>query len=144
MTGHMELEIITAIETAVRAQVTEVYVPACLGQAGILFNHRPYITVLQAGELYYRDIVGTRFELFVTGGFLEVRDNRVTVIADSVERPDSWIREDLETRLQTSEAQIQSASSGTISPDELIIELANQRDLLCRLDVLQKVTRPGH
>jgi len=57
------------------------------GQLGILPDHAPLLTVLQPGELLLRKD-GEEISMAVSGGFLEVRLNRVTILADTAERAD--------------------------------------------------------
>jgi F-type H+-transporting ATPase subunit epsilon len=52
---------------------------------GILANHAPLVSALGVGELSYRTPDGAETLMAAGGGFLEVADNRVTILADSVE-----------------------------------------------------------
>ncbi len=62
-----------------------VVAPGVQGQLGILPHHAPLMTMLQPGELMVRK--GSEEQsIFVSGGFLEVRDNKVVVLADTAER----------------------------------------------------------
>jgi F-type H+-transporting ATPase subunit epsilon len=64
--------------------VTEVTAPGAYGQIGILPDHAALVTTLEPGELAYKQ--GGRTGKFqIGGGFAEVRDNVVTVLADSGE-----------------------------------------------------------
>jgi len=65
--------------------VDAVIAPGVEGQLGILPHHAPLMTTLQPGELTWRkDNVETCIAVF--GGFLEVRPDRVIVLADAAER----------------------------------------------------------
>ncbi len=68
-------------------QVNTVTVPGRGGELGILPGHAPLISELQSGVLSY-DEDGTTFQLHVSGGFVEVNDDRVSVLAEVAERPD--------------------------------------------------------
>ena len=62
-----------------------VIAPAVSGQIAVLANHAPLLAALDAGELIVRS--GDEEEdLAVSGGFIEVRENRVIVLADTAER----------------------------------------------------------
>jgi F-type H+-transporting ATPase subunit epsilon len=64
--------------------VREVTAPGAYGQIGILPDHAALVTTLEAGELSYKqDGRSGRFQ--IGGGFAEVRDNVMTVLADSGE-----------------------------------------------------------
>ena len=65
-------------------RVREVTAPAAWGQVGILPDHAALVTTLDAGELSYKQDGRTgRFQ--IGAGFAEVRDNVVTVLAESAE-----------------------------------------------------------
>ena len=68
-------------------QVNSVTVPGRGGELGILPGHAPLISDLQTGVLAY-DEAGTTFQLHVSGGFVEVNADRVSVLAEIAERPD--------------------------------------------------------
>lgn len=68
-------------------QVNSVTVPGRGGELGILPGHAPLISDLQTGVLSY-DEEGTTFQLHVSGGFVEVNNDRVSVLAEVAERPE--------------------------------------------------------
>ena len=59
--------------------------PAAEGQLGILQGHSPVLAVLREGNVLIRPTSGEAFEAHVTGGFLSVDSDVVTIVADSVE-----------------------------------------------------------
>ena len=68
-------------------EVDAVIAPGVEGQLGILPHHAPLLTMLQAGELILRkDNDETCIAIY--GGFLEVRPDRIIVLADAAERAD--------------------------------------------------------
>ena len=80
----MRLEIITAEREVYADDVDMLVAPGIEGQLGILPHHAPLMTVLQPGELIIRKD-GEETYLAVTGGFLEVIGNKVTILADACE-----------------------------------------------------------
>ena len=67
--------------------VREVTAPGAFGEIGVLPDHAALVTALESGVLSYRqDAAVVRFE--IAGGFAEVRDNVMTVLADSAQRLD--------------------------------------------------------
>ncbi len=65
--------------------VDEVVAPGSEGEFTVLPQHAPLLTMIKPGIM--RVIKGGQEEdLAITGGFLEVRDDRVTILADAVER----------------------------------------------------------
>ena len=81
----IRLDIVTAEQSVYSDDVDIVIAPGVEGQLGILPNHTPLMTMLQPGELIARK-GKEEFSLAVSGGFLEVRPERVIVLADSAER----------------------------------------------------------
>ena len=83
----LKFEIVTAERVVYSDDVDIVIAPGIQGQMGILPGHAPILTMLRADELVVRKD-GEETVMFVSGGFLEVMQNRVTVLADVAERVD--------------------------------------------------------
>ncbi len=81
----IRLDIVTAERVVYSEDVDVVVAPGVEGQLGILPHHAPLMTILQAGELWVRR-GGEEFFLAIAGGFLEVRPDRIIVLADAAER----------------------------------------------------------
>jgi F-type H+-transporting ATPase subunit epsilon len=87
MAEQLQLEVVTPERRVLSEQVNSVTVPGRSGEMGILPGHAPLISELQTGVLSY-DEDGTVFQLHVSGGFVEVTDDRVSVLAEIAERPE--------------------------------------------------------
>ncbi|MCH8102237.1 MAG: ATP synthase F1 subunit epsilon, partial [Chloroflexi bacterium] len=83
----MMLEIITAERQVYSGEVDMVIAPGVDGQLGILPKHSPLMTILKPGELTIRKD-GEDIYVAVSGGFMEVLSNRVSVLADACGRSD--------------------------------------------------------
>ena len=81
----IKLDIVTAERSVFSEEVDVVVAPGIEGQLGILPHHTPLMTTLQAGELLVRK-GGEEFSLVISGGFLEVRPDRIIILADAAER----------------------------------------------------------
>ena len=81
----IRLDIVTAERLVYSEEVDTIIAPGIEGQLGILPHHTPLMTILQAGEMMVRK-GGEEFFLAISGGFLEVRPDRVIVLADTAER----------------------------------------------------------
>ena len=81
----LKFEIVTAERVVYSDDVDIVIAPGVEGQMGILPSHAPLLTTLQPGELVVRKD-GEETAMFVSGGFLEIMQDRVTVLADVAER----------------------------------------------------------
>jgi len=79
------LEIVTAERVVFSDEVDLVVAPGVEGELGILPHHAPLMTMLLPGELLVRK-GGEEFFLAISGGFLEVRPDRIIVLADAAER----------------------------------------------------------
>jgi F-type H+-transporting ATPase subunit epsilon len=87
MADKIQLEVVTPERRVLAEPVDIVTVPGLGGELGILPGHTPLISQLQTGVLtYVQD--GKSFPLHVSGGFVEVRDDHVSVLADVAERPE--------------------------------------------------------
>jgi len=79
------LEIVTPAKMVVSESVDSVTVPTRKGEIGILANHAPLISTLRSGVLSYRKD-GETEEMVISGGFVEVSMDKVSVLADIAER----------------------------------------------------------
>ena len=87
MAEKIQLEVVTPERRVLSESVDMVTVPGWGGELGILPGHTPLISQLQTGVLTYAQD-GKNFQLHVSGGFVEVRDDHVSVLAEVAERPD--------------------------------------------------------
>lgn len=85
--AHLKLKIVTPERLLLEQEIDQVSIPTAEGQITVLKNHLPLVSSLQPGELLVR-ADGKDTPLAVSGGFIEVRDNVVTVLADTAERID--------------------------------------------------------
>src|SRR5436309_1473955 len=87
MADQLQLEVVTPERRVLSESVNAVTVPGRGGEMGILPGHAPLISELQTGVLSYNED-GTTFQLHVSGGFVEVNDDRVAVLAEIAEKPE--------------------------------------------------------
>ena len=83
----VRVDIVTAERVIYSEDADMVLAPGSQGQLGILPHHAPLMTTLHPGELLVRK-GGEEYSLAISGGFLEVRPDRVIILADSAERAD--------------------------------------------------------
>ena len=81
----IKLDIVTAEREVYSDEVDVVVAPGIEGQLGILPHHAPLMTMHQPGELMIRK-GREELALAITGGYLEVRPDRVIILADAAER----------------------------------------------------------
>lgn len=87
----INLEIVTPEKMVVSETVDTVSVPTAKGEIGIMPNHAPLISTLRSGVLSYSK-AGETLEMVVSGGFVEVGSDKVSVLADIAE-----VNEDIDT-----------------------------------------------
>jgi len=84
---QLQLDVVTPDRRVLAESVDMVTVPGLGGELGILPGHTPLISQLQTGVLsYVKD--GRTFQLHVSGGFVEVNQDRVSVLAEIAELPE--------------------------------------------------------
>ncbi len=86
MADSISLKVVTPVRLVLEEQVDELTAPGPLGQLGILPDHAALMTTLETGQLSYRKS-GASAVVTVTGGYAEVLDNVVTVLANAAEFP---------------------------------------------------------
>lgn len=87
MADALKLELATPARLVVSTGADEVVVPGAEGYFGVLPGHAPLLALLGVGEVRYRSGREEHY-LAVCGGFAEVSADRVTILAESTERPE--------------------------------------------------------
>jgi F-type H+-transporting ATPase subunit epsilon len=80
----LNLEIVTPEKMVLSEAVDAVTIPTASGEIGILTNHAPLISSLKSGILSYTK-GGATERMVISGGFVEVSSNNVSVLADIAE-----------------------------------------------------------
>jgi F-type H+-transporting ATPase subunit epsilon len=132
MADKLTLEVITPEKLVLRETVDEVIVPGLGGELGILPDHAPLISQLQTGVLSYRR-GAERQQMHVSGGFVEVLPDKVSVLADVAE---SAAEIDLPRAQRAREQAENLINSRGESPDFQAAELKLKRALV-RIQVAQ-------
>jgi F-type H+-transporting ATPase subunit epsilon len=104
----IELEIVTPERLAFSGPVDSVSVPGSEGELGILPHHAPLLATLGVGELRYRS-GGTEESFVIAGGFVQVRPDKVVVMA---ELADMASEIDVEKAAEARKAAEQALESG--------------------------------
>jgi len=125
------LEIVTPEKKVFSEEVQFLVAPGTAGELGILPEHAPLVTTLQIGVLRVQQ-AEKQFKVAVSGGFMEVRNSKVTVLAGTAERAEEIDVTRAEAARQRAEARL--AGGGDI--DVLRAELALKR-ALARLKAAQ-------
>src|SRR3974390_860236 len=86
MADTFQLEVVTPARQIVNTRAEEAQIPGLSGYLGILPGHAPLITELAVGVITYRS-GGETSTLAVAWGFMEVLPDKVTILAETAERP---------------------------------------------------------
>ena len=86
MADKIRLRVVTPTSLVIDEEVDEVTAPGELGEFGVLPNHIAFLSTLVAGVLSYKQ--GTKVQMLaISGGYAEVLDNVMTVLATAAEFP---------------------------------------------------------
>jgi F-type H+-transporting ATPase subunit epsilon len=110
MPDAFQLEIVTPEKMVVKDMAEEAQIPGRNGYLGILPGHAPLITELAVGEITYRNN-GVIHHLAVAWGFAEVLPDKVTILAETAERPDEIDKRRAIEAKQRAEERLKSGST---------------------------------
>jgi len=129
----LALDIITPIKIVLSEEVDEVTIPTVDGEISVLPNHVNLLTKIAAGEMIIRK--GAKADLFaITGGFLEILNNHVNVLADYAVHAD-----DIEVaKVQEAKERAQKAMKEKISEEDFRVANAELAKALLQLKVAHK------
>jgi len=125
MAKTLKLEVVTPEKQVFSDEVQSIIVPAAEGYLGVLPNHAPLISGLKPGIIKYRQEGKTRL-LAISGGFMEVSANKVTILADTAERPEQVDVERAKAARERAEKRLKERPPGL---DVARAEFALQRAL---------------
>jgi len=112
MPDTFQLEIVTPEKVVVKDAAEEMQIPGKNGYLGILPGHAPLITELAVGEISYRNN-GYTHHLAVAWGFAEVLPDKVTILAETAERPEEIDVKRAQEAKQRAEERLKSGSTET-------------------------------
>ena len=135
--SSLKVDIVTAERIVYSADVDMVLAPGVEGQLGILPHHAPLMTILKAGELVVRK-GGQDDSLAISGGFLEVRPDRVIILADAAERAEEIDMARAEAARKRAEERLRGVKA--VGFDEARAQAALQR-AVTRINVVEKMKR---
>jgi F-type H+-transporting ATPase subunit epsilon len=132
----IRLEIVTPEKMVFSEDVDMILAWGVEGQLGILPHHAPLMTMLQPGDLMYRKENREEY-LTISGGFLEVRPDKVVVLADACERAEEIDVTRAEEAKKRAQEVLKTAATGV---DAAAAE-ASLRRSLARLKAVEKIRR---
>ncbi len=131
----LNLQVVTAERIIYNDDVDIVVAPGSDGVMGILPKHAPLLSGLKAGEMHFRKGSEETF-LAIGGGFIEVLNNKVIVLADSAERSEEIDLERAEQARSKAEEALQNR--GQLNSDQLAAAEAALRRAMVRIDIVTR------
>lgn len=140
MTTHCD--IVSAEGEIFSGRVELLVAPAEHGEIGVLPNHAPLLTSIEPGPIKIVKQGGEEELLYVSGGFLEIQPDLVTVLADTITRADDL---DLEAAERAREQAKQELLAGG-SDEDTDYQLASARlaEAVAQIRVLSQLRRGRH
>ncbi len=131
-----KLEIVTAERMVFSDEVSALIAWGLEGQLAILPHHAPLMTMLQPGDLMIRKDKEEEY-LAISGGFLEVRPDKVIILADACERVDEI---DIARAEEAKKRAQETLKAGPLTADAAAAEAALRRSI-ARLKVAERKRR---
>ena len=122
MATQFLLSVVAPDKLVVEEKVNAIIAPGTEGYFGVWAGHAPIIAALRPGLIEYTDSTTNKHYIYVGGGFAEVKDDKVTILADQAERA-------LDVDLSHAEAQLEEArkalrgEESTIDSDDAVLEV---------------------
>ncbi|MCF6180286.1 MAG: F0F1 ATP synthase subunit epsilon [Geopsychrobacter sp.] len=127
MAQKLTLEMVTPYKKVLSQEVDEITAPGSIGELGLLPGHTPLLTTLKIGELDYK-LDGKLFSVAVNWGYLEVGDDKVTILVDTAEKADEIDLERAKAALGRAEEALKTLSQEDVK--FTVMEAALQRALV--------------
>jgi len=135
----LQLEIVTPERQVYSDTVDSVQVPGSEGELGVLPHHAPLVSTLGVGELRFRKD-GTEESFAIVGGFLQVRPDRVVVLAETADLASDI---DLEKAQEARREAERALESGFHEGADLSAARAQLQQALLRIRVAERRYREG-
>jgi F-type H+-transporting ATPase subunit epsilon len=135
----LQLDIVTPERLAYSDQVDAVVAPGIDGELGILPHHAPLLTTLGLGELRIRKDGGEE-SFAIVGGFLQVRPDRVVVMAETADMASEI---DLQRAEEARREAERSLEAGFVEPADLAVARAALQRALLHIRVAERRRREG-
>ena len=135
----LQLEIVTPEKLAYADEVDAVVLPGSEGELGVLPHHAPLISTLGAGELRLRK-AGREESFAIVGGFLQVRPDRVVVMAETADMASEIDLERAQEARREAERALEESGNDVA---DLAAARAQLQQALLRIRVAERRHREG-
>jgi len=123
----LNLDIITIDRVIFSGEVISVTAPGTLGEFQVLYNHAPLVSTLEIGRLKMVEPPDEETVFAISGGILEVRDNKIIVLSEAVEGQDEIDIMRAEKALKKAEGKIDSEIKVNREREILALKRAKNR-----------------
>lgn len=134
----MQIAVVTGEREIYRGEAEELIAPGSEGELGILPHHAALLTALKPGEMRIK-LRGEEDDLFISGGFLEVYNNTVTVLADAAEHAEDIDSARAEEARQRAQQRLSDLGDAR---ERDMVNLALERAVV-RLRIVETTRRRG-
>ncbi len=111
MANKLNLEVVTPRKLVVSDEVDLCTVPGTEGVFGVMANHAPILSTLNIGQMHFNKD-GEIVKLAISGGFVEVSNNKMTVLAEAAEVSEEIDVERALRAKERAEKRLQQAQAG--------------------------------
>jgi F-type H+-transporting ATPase subunit epsilon len=136
MAEKIRIRLVTPSRLLLDEEVDEVTAPGALGEFGVLPNHISFLTLLEIGVMNYKQGAGT-VHLALGGGYAEVLDNVMTVLADAAEYADEI---DVERARRAKERAEETMEKLNRDDKEFLVAEAALRRAVVRMQVAARAS----
>ena len=122
----LDIEIVSQVKTALSGVIQSISAPGIDGEFQVLYNHAPFVSTLGIGHIWVVNEFGEKYAFTTSGGIFEVRNNKVTILAETIETKEDIDIERAKKALERAEDRIKLAEDDV---DILRAQLAIKRAL---------------
>lgn len=111
MADAFNFELVSPARLLVSEKVTEVVIPATLGEMTVMANHAPTMTTIKPGVVSVKLASGQVTKYVVFGGFADILPTGCTLLAESAVPANELTRDTLQQRIEAAQLEINNAQS---------------------------------
>lgn len=138
--AQLQLEIITPNKISYKGDVQAVTVPGTLGSFQILYNHAPIISTFEIGVIKVEISNNEKIFFATSGGTVEVLNNNIRILADSLEAVESIDLDRAKRALERANQRLAEKGSGNIDVKRAEAALARAMN---RIKLVEKFSTTG-
>ncbi len=127
MANSLHVEIVAPDHSVFSGEATRFMAPGVAGTFEVLLNHAPLMAAVGVGPVYITTTDGERIAFATSGGFVEVFNNRVTMLAETAEPASEIDLERAQKAEERARARLEAATGEERETAELALERARNR-----------------